>query len=112
LLIDFTALGCYTVSVKKKKRKHLIVQIEVTDLEDGQFYIDTTQLSNLTIPLTEYEKSTDPLKKNPVPKDELEQAIEGLKTVSAMMASQQWSQPSAAPRSASSARVCGESATS
>ncbi len=70
---------CYNVSVKKKKGKHLIVQIEAIELEEGQYYIHTTQLSNLTIPLTEFEKTTSPLKKNPVPQTELKQAIEDLK---------------------------------
>ncbi len=62
----------------KKRKKRLIVQIDVIELEEGQYYIDTTQLSNLIIPLTEFEKNRAS-QKNPVAKNELKQAIEDTK---------------------------------
>jgi len=53
--------------VTKKKGKHLVVQIEAVEIE-GQYYINTEQLSDLDISLTEFEKTARPLKKNPVSK--------------------------------------------
>jgi hypothetical protein len=48
--------SCYTGSVKKKKGKHLRFLIEVSEFE-GEYDIITTQLSNIPIPLTEFEKT-------------------------------------------------------
>jgi hypothetical protein len=68
---------CYNVPVKKKRgKKHLIVQIEAIDVGDGEYFLDTTQLSDLNIPLTQFE--IEPSKsagKNPMPKHELKKAI-------------------------------------
>jgi hypothetical protein len=68
---------CYNVPVKKKRRKkHLIVQIEAIDMGNGEYYLDCTQLSDLNIPLTQFEidYSKSP-RKNPMPKQELKKAI-------------------------------------
>jgi hypothetical protein len=65
--------------MKKKQKKPLIVQIDVMELEKGQYDIETTQLSDLIIPLTELEKTT-PAIKNPVPQKDLKQAIADAKT--------------------------------
>jgi hypothetical protein len=70
---------------KKKRKKRLIVQIDVIELEVGQYYIDTTQLSNLIIPLTEFEKNSPPTK-NPIAKNELKQAIEDAKKYTQQLA--------------------------
>jgi hypothetical protein len=64
---------------KKKQKKPLIVQIHVMELESGEYYVDTTQLSDLIIPLTELERTAPP-RKNPVSKKELKQAIADAKT--------------------------------
>ena len=61
-----------------KKKKRLVVQIEVMKLADGQYDIHTTQLSDLIIPLTELERTT-PAIKSPVAKKELTQAIDDAK---------------------------------
>jgi hypothetical protein len=68
---------CYNVPVKKTRRKkHLIVQIEAIDLGDGEYYLDTTQLSDLDIPLTQFEiESSKSAGKNLMPKHELKKAI-------------------------------------
>jgi hypothetical protein len=63
---------------KQSKRKRLVVQIEVTKMRDGQYYIHTEQLSDLVIPLTEFEKKSPP-RKNPVSKEQLTQAIKDAK---------------------------------
>jgi hypothetical protein len=42
---------------KQKKRKRLIVQILVADMENGEYYVDTEQLSDIPIPLTKEEVS-------------------------------------------------------
>jgi hypothetical protein len=65
--------------MKKKKRKRLVVQIDVADMGDGQYYIDTEQLSDITIPLTKLELTTPP-RENPVSKKDLKQAIADTKT--------------------------------
>ena len=70
---------CYNVSVKKKKGKHLIVQIEAIEM-GGEYEIITTQLSNIPIPLTEFEKTySSPFKNKPITNKNLKQAIEDLK---------------------------------
>ena len=67
---------CYNVSVKKKKRKHLRFLIEVSEFE-GEYDIITTQLSNIPIPLTEFEKTySSPFKKKPITNKNLKQALE------------------------------------
>jgi hypothetical protein len=63
----------------KKKRKKLVVQIDVADMGNGQYYLDTEQLSDIPIPLTQLEMTTPPIK-NPVPKKDLKQAIADAKT--------------------------------
>jgi hypothetical protein len=64
---------------KKKPKKPLIVQIDVIELEAGEYFVETTQLSDLIIPLTKLELTTPPLK-NPVPKKDLKQTIADAKT--------------------------------
>ncbi len=50
--------------------------IEATEI-GGEYIINTTQLSNIPIPLTEFERNyTSPLKKKPITKKELTQALE------------------------------------
>jgi hypothetical protein len=63
----------------KKKRKKLVVQIDVTDMGDGQYYVGTEQLSDIPIPLTKLEMTT-PSRENPVAKKDLKQAIADAKT--------------------------------
>jgi hypothetical protein len=58
----------------KKKRKKLVVRIDIADMGDGQYYIETEQLSDIPIPLTKLEMTTPPIK-NPVPKKDLKQTI-------------------------------------
>jgi hypothetical protein len=58
----------------KKKRKKLVVRIDVADMGDGQYYINTEQLSDIPIPLTQLEMTT-PLRENPVSKKDLKQAV-------------------------------------
>ena len=59
---------------KKRRKKHLIILIEAFDLGDGEYHLDTTQLSDLDIPLTQFEIES-PALKNPIPKHELKKAI-------------------------------------
>ena len=69
---------CYIIPVKTKRRKkHLIFQIEPIDVGDGEYYLDTTQLSDVAIPLTQFEieSSKSRLGKNPMPKQVLKKAI-------------------------------------
>ena len=62
--------------MKKKKLKHLRVLIEVSEFE-GEYYIITTQLSNIPIPLTEFEKTySSPFKNKPITNKNLKQALE------------------------------------
>ena len=63
----------------KKKRKKLVVRIDIADMGDGQYYIETEQLSDIPIPLTKLEMTTPPIK-NPVPKKDLKQTIADTKT--------------------------------
>jgi hypothetical protein len=63
----------------KKKRKKLVVQIDVADMGDGRYYVDTEQLSDIPIPLTKLEMTTPPIE-NPVPKKDLKQTIANAKT--------------------------------
>jgi hypothetical protein len=63
----------------KKKRKKLVVRIDVADMGDGRFYVDTEQLSDIPIPLTKLEMTTPP-RENPVAKKDLKQAIADAKT--------------------------------
>ena len=51
----------------KKKRKRLIVQILVVDMENEEYYVDTEQLSDIPIPLTHLERTTPEIN-NPVPR--------------------------------------------
>ena len=65
--------------MKKKKRKHLRFLIEVSEFE-GEYDITPTQLSNIPIPLTEFEKTySSHFMNKPVTDKNLEQAIEELK---------------------------------
>jgi hypothetical protein len=64
---------------KQKKRKRLIVQILVADMENGEYYVDTEQLSDIPIPLTQLELTTPPIE-NPVSKKDLKQTIADAKT--------------------------------
>jgi hypothetical protein len=63
----------------KKKRKRLIVRIDVADMGNGEYYVDTEQLSDIPIPLTHLERTT-PETKNPVPQKDLKQTIADAKT--------------------------------
>jgi formylglycine-generating enzyme required for sulfatase activity len=66
--------------VKKKKRKHLRFLIEATEVGGGEYIIDVTQLTNIPIPLTEFEKNyTFPLKDKPITNENFNQAIEAHK---------------------------------
>ena len=64
---------------KQKKRKRLIAQILVADMENGEYYVDTEQLSDIPIPLTHLEMTTPEIK-NPVPQKDLKQTIADAKT--------------------------------
>ena len=62
--------------MKTKKRKHLRFLIEVSEFE-GEYNITPTQLSNIPIPLTEFEKTYSyPFKDKPITDKNLKQAIE------------------------------------
>jgi hypothetical protein len=64
----------------KKQKKPLIVQIDVTELDKDEYFVETTQLSDLIISPTELERTTPTIYKNPVSKKELKQAIADVKT--------------------------------
>lgn len=54
--------------------------IEATEVSGGEYIIDVTQLTNIPIPLTEFEKNyTFPLKDKPITNKNLNQAIEAHK---------------------------------
>jgi hypothetical protein len=63
----------------KKKRKRLVVRIDVADMGNGEYYVDTEQLSDIPIPLTHLEMTT-PETKNHVSKKDLKQTIADTKT--------------------------------
>ena len=65
--------------IKRKKKKRLVVRIDVADYGNGQYYINTEQLSDIPIPLTTLEMTT-PSRENPVLKKDLKQAIADEKT--------------------------------
>jgi hypothetical protein len=65
--------------IKKKKRQKLVVRIDVSDMGDGQYYVDTEQLSDIPIPLTKLEMTTPEIN-NPVAQKELKQTIADAKT--------------------------------
>jgi hypothetical protein len=52
---------------------------EQMELEAGEYFVGTTQLSDLIIPLTELERTALP-RKNPVPKKDFKQTIADRKT--------------------------------
>ena len=64
---------------KKKKRKRLVVRIDVADMGNGQYYVDTEQLSDIPIPLTKLEMTTPEIN-NLVPQKDLKQTIADAKT--------------------------------
>ena len=64
---------------KQKKRKWLIVQILVADMENGEYYVDTEQLSDIPIPITKLEMTTPEIN-NPVPQKDVKQTIADAKT--------------------------------
>jgi hypothetical protein len=64
---------------KKKKRKRLVVQIDVADMGNGQYYVETEQLSDIPIPFTHLEMTTPEIN-NPVPQKDLKQTIADAKT--------------------------------
>ena len=63
----------------KKKRKRLVVRIDVAELVNGEYYVETEQLSDVPIPLTQLEMTTPPIN-NPVPQKDLKQTIADAKT--------------------------------
>jgi hypothetical protein len=65
--------------IKKKKRKKLVVRIDIADYGNGQYYVDTEQVSDIPIPLTKLEMTT-PSIENPVSKKDLKQTIADAKT--------------------------------
>jgi hypothetical protein len=64
---------------EKNKRKKLVVQIDVADYGNGQYYVHTEQVSDIPIPLTHLEMTTPPIE-NPVSEKDLKQAIADAKT--------------------------------
>jgi hypothetical protein len=65
--------------IKRKKKKRLVVRIDVADYGNGQYYVDTEQVSDIPIPLTHLEMTTPEIK-NPVSQKDLKQTIADAKT--------------------------------
>jgi hypothetical protein len=63
----------------RQKRKRLVVRIDVAEMGNGEYHIETEQLSDIPIPLTLLEMTTPP-RENPVPQKDLKQAIADAKT--------------------------------